>query len=194
MMLLPRFGARVLGRYGGFVVGALGFLLGTRDGVDSGYGLTAAWTASSGPGSAAALFCGQNGALAALPRERAAAGSALVQALRQIGSVAGIAVLGALLNAHTGPAADAGWPPSWPTALGRNVATGWPLRRSRVRCCWICGAFRLRRRPDRDDAGSARPSACSARLMGLRADLPDSRARSGRIGGMPSTSAPGNRG
>ena len=88
MVLLPRFGARVLGVCG-FVVGALGFLLGTRIGVDSGYALTAAWTVLVGAGVGGALFCGQNGALAALPRERAAAGSALVQVLRQIGSVAG---------------------------------------------------------------------------------------------------------
>jgi hypothetical protein len=51
MVLLSRFGARVLGVCG-FLVGALGFLLGTRIEVDSGYALTAAWTLSSEPASA----------------------------------------------------------------------------------------------------------------------------------------------
>ncbi|MEP6649038.1 MAG: DHA2 family efflux MFS transporter permease subunit [Lapillicoccus sp.] len=123
MVLLPRFGARVLGG-SGFVVGAAGFMLGTRVGVDSGYAVTAAWTVLVGAGVGAALFCGQNGALAALPRERAAAGSALIQVLRQIGSVAGIAILGALLNAAYRSALPTGLPGELADALSRNVATG----------------------------------------------------------------------
>jgi EmrB/QacA subfamily drug resistance transporter len=123
MVLLPRFGARVLG-VGGFLVGALGFLVGTRIEVDSGYALTAAWTILVGAGVGGALFCGQNGALAALPRERAAAGSALIQVLRQVGSVAGIAVLGALLNAAYRSGLRTGLPAELSDALGRNVATG----------------------------------------------------------------------
>ena len=123
MVLLPRFGARVLG-VGGFLVGALGFLVGTRIEVDSGYALTAAWTVLVGAGVGGALFCGQNGALAALPRERAAAGSALIQVLRQVGSVAGIAVLGALLNAAYRSGLRTGLPAELSDALGRNVATG----------------------------------------------------------------------
>ncbi|HWI33036.1 MAG TPA: MFS transporter [Lapillicoccus sp.] len=123
MVLLSRFGARVLGVCG-FLVGALGFLLGTRIEVDSGYALTAAWTILVGAGVGGALFCGQNGALAALPRERAAAGSALIQVLRQVGSVAGIAVLGALLNAAYRSALPGGLPAELSDALARNVATG----------------------------------------------------------------------
>ncbi len=123
MMVLPRFGARVLG-VSGFAVGTLGFLLGTRIEVDSGYGLTAAWTLLVGAGVGGALFCGQNAALAVLPRERAAAGSALVQVLRQIGSVAGIAILGALLNAAYRSGLPAGLSAGLTQALERNVATG----------------------------------------------------------------------
>ncbi len=123
MLLLPRFGARVLGVVG-FGVGAAGFLLGTRVGADSGYALTAAWTVLVGAGVGGALFCGQNGALAALPRERAGAGSALVQVLRQVGSVAGIAVLGASLNAAYRSGLPSGLPGPLFEALGRNVATG----------------------------------------------------------------------
>lgn len=123
MLLLPRFGARVLGVCG-FVVGALGFLVGTRVTVDSGYAITAVWTVLVGAGVGGALFCGQNGALAALPRARAAAGSALIQVLRQIGSVAGIAALGALLNAAYRAGLPTGLPGELTDALARNVATG----------------------------------------------------------------------
>jgi MFS transporter, DHA2 family, multidrug resistance protein len=123
MVLIPRLGARVLGVCG-FGVGALGFLLGTRVQVDSGYALTAAWTILVGAGVGGALFCGQNGALAALPRARAAAGSALIQVLRQIGSVAGIAALGALLSGAYRSGLPTGLPGELSEALGRNVATG----------------------------------------------------------------------
>jgi len=123
MVLLPRFGARVLGVCG-FLVGTFGFLVGTRIEVDSGYALTAAWTVLVGAGVGGALFCGQNGALAALPRDRAATGSALIQVLRQVGSLAGIAVLGALLNAAYRSGLPAGLPGELSEALGRNVATG----------------------------------------------------------------------
>jgi len=51
-----------------------------------------------GLGFGAALFAAQNQALMTLPRQRAASGSALIQAMRQGGSVLGIAVLGAILN------------------------------------------------------------------------------------------------
>jgi MFS transporter, DHA2 family, multidrug resistance protein len=123
MVLLPRFGARVLGVCG-FLVGAFGFLLGARIAVGSGYALTAAWTVLVGAGIGGALFCGQNGALAALPRDRAAAGSALIQVLRQVGSIAGIAVLGALLNAAYRSGLPAGLPTELSDALARNVASG----------------------------------------------------------------------
>lgn len=123
MRLLPQLGARVLG-VGGFVVGAVGFLVGTRLTVESGYAVTAAWTVLVGAGVGGALFCGQNGALSELPRDRAAAGSALVQVLRQVGSVAGIAALGALLNAAYRAGLPSGLPVALSDLLGRNVATG----------------------------------------------------------------------
>lgn len=98
MALLPRFGSRNLG-VAGFAIGAAAFVLGSRVTVESGYLLTGGWTFAVGLGVGGALFCGQNCALGGLPRARAATGSALIQALRQVGSVLGIAVLGALLNA-----------------------------------------------------------------------------------------------
>ena len=130
MALLPRFGSRNLG-VAGFAIGAAGFVLGTRVTVDSGYAVTGVWTFVVGAGVGGALFCGQNAALGILPRERAASGSALIQALRQVGSVFGIAVLGALLNAVyrsglpvAGTAAQAGLSSAEVAALGQNVSSG----------------------------------------------------------------------
>lgn len=127
MALLPRFGSRNLG-VAGFAIGAAAFVLGSRVTVGSGYLLTGVWTFAVGTGVGAALFCGQNSALGALPRARAASGSALIQALRQVGSVLGIAVLGALLNAvyrsglpHAG---QSGLSVAQVTALGQNVTSG----------------------------------------------------------------------
>lgn len=96
--LLPLLGSRVLGTTG-FVVAGAGMALGTRVTGTDAYALTAVWTALAGAGIGAALLTAQNGALGHLPRERAASGSALIQTMRQVGSVIGIAGLGALLNA-----------------------------------------------------------------------------------------------
>lgn len=97
MVLSVRWGATVIGA-SGFLLIAAGLFLGATTDVGDGYGLTATWTAAVGAGFGMALFCAQNAALESLPKQRAAAGSALVQTLRQVGSVIGIAVLGALLN------------------------------------------------------------------------------------------------
>ncbi len=124
MVALPRFGAKALGVIG-FVVGAIGFVLGTRVIVGSTYAVTGVWTFLVGAGVGGALFCGQNGALGALPRERAATGSALVQALRQVGSVTGIAVLGALLNdVYRASLPTTGVTPELAVALADNFSAG----------------------------------------------------------------------
>ncbi|MDN5765038.1 MAG: MFS transporter [Humibacillus sp.] len=127
MALLPRFGSRTLG-VAGFAIGAAAFVLGSRVTVESGYLLTGVWTFGVGAGVGAALFCGQNCALGVLPRARAATGSAVIQALRQVGSVLGIAVLGALLNAvyRSGlpEAGQGGLSQAQVAALGQNVTSG----------------------------------------------------------------------
>ncbi|MEO5745352.1 MAG: MFS transporter [Terracoccus sp.] len=127
MALLPRFGSRTLGA-AGFTIGAAAFVLGSRVTVESGYLLTGVWTFAVGSGVGGALFCGQNSALGALPRARAATGSALIQSLRQVGSVLGIAVLGALLNAVYRSALPAGGQGGLSAgevaALGQNVTSG----------------------------------------------------------------------
>ncbi len=97
MLLVRRVRARTLAATG-FGLTAVGLAVGATTTVDSGFLRCALWTALVGLGFGMALFSSQNQALMTLPRRRAASGSALIQALRQTGSVLGIAVLGAVLN------------------------------------------------------------------------------------------------
>ena len=109
MQLSNRFGSRVpaavLAAAGSLLVAA-GMVYGATTGLDDGFGRAAVWTAVVGLGFGAALFAAQTAALVSLPRNRAGVGSALVQTLRQVGSLLGIAVLGAALNAHYSGAGD----------------------------------------------------------------------------------------
>jgi MFS transporter, DHA2 family, multidrug resistance protein len=109
MQLANRFGgevpAAVLASVGSLLVAA-GMAYGAATGLDDGFGRAATWTSVVGLGFGAALFAAQTVALVSLPRTRAGVGSALVQTLRQVGSVLGIAILGAALNAHYSGAGD----------------------------------------------------------------------------------------
>ncbi len=109
MQLSNRFGSRVpagISAAGGSLLVAVGMVIGATTGLGDGFGRAAVWTALVGLGFGAALFAAQTAALMSLPRTRAGTGSALVQTLRQVGSVLGIAVLGAALNAHYSGAGD----------------------------------------------------------------------------------------
>jgi len=106
MLLVRRVAARTLAATG-FALTAAGLAVGATTEVTSSFTRCALWTALVGLGFGMALFAAQNEALMTLPRPRAASGSALIQALRQTGSVLGIAVLGAVLNgAYRSRAAD----------------------------------------------------------------------------------------
>jgi EmrB/QacA subfamily drug resistance transporter len=109
MQVSNRFGGRVpaaaLASAGSLLVAA-GMAYGATTGLDDGFGKAAVWTSVVGLGFGAALFAAQTAALVSLPRTRAGVGSALVQTLRQIGSLLGIAVLGAALSAHYSGAGD----------------------------------------------------------------------------------------
>jgi len=94
--VLARFGARATVS-AGLVVLAFAALLGSRTRVDSGYGFTALWLSIAGLGFGFALIPAMNGALGALPRDRAGSGSGLLMTLRQVGAAIGIALLGSLL-------------------------------------------------------------------------------------------------
>ena len=90
----------------GSLLVAVGMVVGATTELGDGFGRAAVWTALVGLGFGAALFAAQTAALMSLPRTRAGTGSALVQTLRQVGSVLGIAILGAALNAHYSGAGD----------------------------------------------------------------------------------------
>ncbi|GAA2484896.1 hypothetical protein GCM10023100_29010 [Actinocorallia cavernae] len=81
----------------GLVVLAFAALLGTRTTADSGYGFTALWLSLTGLGSGFAVVPAMDGALGALPADRAGSGSGLLMTLRQVGGAIGIALLGSLL-------------------------------------------------------------------------------------------------
>ncbi len=98
-------GARLARRVGANVVVAAGFALmtagllaGTATGV-GGYGLVAAWTCLVGLGLGLVIPIAMDVALGALTPGRTGVGSALVQALRQVGGTLGVAILGTALNA-----------------------------------------------------------------------------------------------
>ncbi|MHC5905298.1 MFS transporter [Streptomyces sp. S6] len=94
--VVARFGPRaVVGA--GLVVLAFATLLGSRTTVDSGYGFTALWLSVVGVGFGFAVVPAMDGALGALPRERAGSGSGLLMTLRQVGAAIGIALLGSLI-------------------------------------------------------------------------------------------------
>ena len=100
----------------GFSLLGMGSWLGAQTTVASGYGWVATWLAVFGAGFGLVLVTGQNLAIDTLAPERSASGGALVQVMRQMSSVIGIAGLGSLLNAVyrssvdvtglPGPAAD----------------------------------------------------------------------------------------
>lgn len=90
----------------GFLMIAVGLALGATTEVSDGFLRSAVWTTLTGLGFGVALLSAQTTALMHLPRSRAATGSALIQTLRQVGSVFGIAVLGAVLNDRYRSAVD----------------------------------------------------------------------------------------
>ncbi|MGX5212951.1 MFS transporter [Streptomyces violaceus] len=94
--VVARFGPRAVVTCG-LVVLAFAAFLGSRTTADSGYGFTALWLTITGIGFGFAVVPAMDGALAALPADRAGSGSGLLMTLRQVGSAIGIALLGSLL-------------------------------------------------------------------------------------------------
>lgn len=96
---------------------AVGGLLAVRTGVDTGYGWVAGWLSLFGLGFGAVTITGNYLAINTLDQTLAGVGGAVVQVMRQTGSVLGIAALGSVLNAAyrdnvelgrlPGPVADA---------------------------------------------------------------------------------------
>ena len=82
----------------GFVVMAVGFVLGAFTELGTGYGYTAIWFVVVGFGLGCSMPQAMNAALGVLDPERAGTGSGLLQAFRQVGGTIGVAVLGTVLN------------------------------------------------------------------------------------------------
>ncbi|MGW7821338.1 MFS transporter [Streptomyces puniciscabiei] len=93
---VARFGARSVVS-AGLVVLAFAALLGSRTTVHSGYGFTALWLALAGLGFGFSVVPAMDGALGALPADRAGSGSGLLSTFRQVGGAIGVALLGSLL-------------------------------------------------------------------------------------------------
>jgi Na+/melibiose symporter-like transporter len=83
----------------GFVLIAVGLMVGATTGIDSSDAFSITWVAVIGAGLGFALPPAMDGALGALSAERSGVGSALIQAMRQVGGIFGVAVLGSILNA-----------------------------------------------------------------------------------------------
>jgi MFS transporter, DHA2 family, multidrug resistance protein len=96
--LVPRLGAKVVVALGLLLIAA-GLFTGAATGPDTGYGYVAIWVTLAGIGLGFTMPPSMNAALGALSAERSGVGSGLMQAMRQVGSSIGVAVLGAVLNA-----------------------------------------------------------------------------------------------
>ena len=126
--LVPRAGARLVSA-SGFVLVAASFLVGATTDAASGYGFVAVWFTVAGVGMGFTLPVTMGVALGALTAERSGVGSAVLQALRQVGGVVGVSVLGAVVNGAyqgrlTGP-----WPDAALGTARRGVSAGLAVAR-----------------------------------------------------------------
>ncbi|WP_278265039.1 MFS transporter [Nocardia sp. AG03] len=139
-VLLPRVGVRAV-LVGGFLILAVGLGLGALTTVDTGYGPTALWITVLGTGMGLVMPAAMGLAMGELDANRAGAGSALLQALRQAGGTIGVAVLGTVLatryRAELGPLDRA------PIADGVNAGVaatqGDPAQLTHVRHAFVAG-------------------------------------------------------
>lgn len=136
----------------GFVLMLAGSLAGASTGTGTGYGLTAAWFVVAGVGLGFALPATMDAALGELPPGRAGAGSALVQALRQVGGTIGVAVLGTVLaTGYRDRLGRGGLPSPLTRTAGRSVSTGVaaaahlhsPVLLAQVRTAFVYGLDRM---------------------------------------------------
>ncbi|MEV5965301.1 DHA2 family efflux MFS transporter permease subunit [Kribbella sp. NPDC051952] len=108
----------------GFALMLGGLTLGAANGVDVGYGYTAIWVSVVGLSIGFTLPPVMDLAIGALTRERSGSGSALIQALRQVGGTIGVAILGTVLNSAYRDRLDVtGLPPAAAHAA-RDSASG----------------------------------------------------------------------
>ncbi len=121
--LVQRFGPRPVVT-GALFVMAVAALLGSRTGVHDGYGWTALWLTLTGFGFGFGIIPAMDGALGALPRDRAGNGSGLLVTLRQVAGAVGIAALGSLIaGTYTHHLDTAGLPSAAADAADASVGS-----------------------------------------------------------------------
>ncbi|MEV4319285.1 MFS transporter [Actinocrispum sp. NPDC049592] len=145
--LRPALGAKILVAVG-FAIMAASLAVGTQTAAADGYGFVAIWVSGIGVGIGFSLPPSMDLAMGALETGHTGVGSALLQALRQVGGTLGVAILGTVLNSGyragvTGPAADS-------PAAGVHIAQGDPGLLAAVRSAfmsgmadmlWVCTGF-----------------------------------------------------
>lgn len=111
----------------GSAVLAAGLVAGAATGVGSSVGYVAVWMAVAGAGMGLAMATAASAALTELPQERSGVGSAVLQAVKNVGGPFGTAILGSVLNvAYQGGVAGAvaGLPRPAAAAVRQSVFAG----------------------------------------------------------------------
>jgi MFS transporter, DHA2 family, multidrug resistance protein len=122
--LVPRAGAKVVVAIG-FVLLAAGLVAGANTASGSGYALAATWLTIVGLGVGFAMPTALDAAIGALAAARSGVGSGLIQAVRQVGSAIGVAVLGTVLNSsYRGHLDVTGLPAQAAGAVRESVSAG----------------------------------------------------------------------
>ena len=132
LMVGARIAERAAARVGARTVIAAGLAMmatalvaGSLTGANTGYGWTAAWITAAGIGLGFTMPTSMAIVIATLDAERSGAGNALVQAVRQVGSAIGVAVLGMVMNAGYRDTVDTGdLPPEAAGAVRDSAASG----------------------------------------------------------------------
>jgi DHA2 family multidrug resistance protein-like MFS transporter len=109
----------------GFLVMAVGLVIGAFTGLGSSTGFAVLWIALTGLGLGMAMPASMNAAVGPLTEERSASGGALISAVRQVGATIGVAVLGTLIsNGYISRLHVDGLPASAASAVKSSVAGG----------------------------------------------------------------------
>ncbi len=108
----------------GYVVIAIALAIGAFTTLTSSTWFTLAWVAVSGLGFGLVMPSAMNVTLASLTAERSGSGSALISAMRQVGSVIGVAILGTLISNAYGSRVDTTGLPAAAADLARTGVAG----------------------------------------------------------------------
>jgi len=108
----------------GYLVIAVALGIGAFTTLSSSTWFTLAWVAVSGLGFGLVMPAAMNVALAPLTAERSGSGSALISAMRQVGSVIGVAILGTLISNAYGSRVDTTGLPAAAADLARQGVAG----------------------------------------------------------------------